>query len=84
MIDLYRENKASHQWVEQLKVPVQLLSIADYRSLFADAGFVNIHDQRLFDPTPVSGKYTGSSFKSQEDYEDYKRTGSLMISGEVR
>jgi arsenite methyltransferase len=83
VIDLYHENKASHQWVEQLKVPVQLLSIGDYRSLFADAGFANIRDQRLFDPTPISGKYTGSSFKSQEEYEDYKRTGSLMITGEV-
>jgi hypothetical protein len=66
-----------------LKVPVQLLSIDDYRSLFAGAGFVNARDQRLFDPTPIPEKYTGSSFKSQEEYEDYKRTGSLMITGEV-
>ena len=82
VIDLYRENKASHQWVEQLKVPVQLLSIDDYRSLFAGAGFVNIRDQRLFDPRPVPDDYTGSSFKSREDYEEYKRTGSLMLAGE--
>lgn len=82
VIDLYRENKASHQWVEQLKVPVQLLSIDEYRSLFADAGFVKVSDQRLLDPTPVPDEYTGSSFKSREDYEDYKRTGSLMLTGE--
>jgi ubiquinone/menaquinone biosynthesis C-methylase UbiE len=82
VIDLYRENKASHQWVEQLKVPVQLLSIAEYRSLFADAGFVNVSDQRLLDPAPVPDEYTGSSFKSREDYEEYKRTGSLMLTGE--
>jgi ubiquinone/menaquinone biosynthesis C-methylase UbiE len=82
VIDLYRENKASHQWVEQLKVPVQLLSIGDYRSFFTDAGFVNVRDQRLFDPTPVPENYTGSSFKSREDYEEYKRAGSLMVSGE--
>jgi len=83
VIDLYQENRASHQWVEQLKVPVQLLRIDDYRSLFADAGFVNVSDQRLFDPTPVPDSYTGSSFKSREDYEEYKRTGSLMLTGEV-
>lgn len=83
VIDLYRENKASHQWVEQLKVPVQLLSVGDYRLLFVDAGFVNVRDQRLFDPTPVPENYTGGSFKSREDYEEYKRAGSLMISGEV-
>jgi SAM-dependent methyltransferase len=82
VIDLYRESRASHQWVEQLKVPVQLLSIDDYRSLFADAGFVNISDQRLFDPRPVPDDYTGSSFKSREDYEEYRRTGSLMLTGE--
>ena len=83
VIDLYRENKASHQWVEQLNVPVQLLSIDDYRSLLAGAGFVNVSDQRLFDPTPVPDDYTGSSFKSREDYEEYKQTGSLMLAGEV-
>lgn len=82
VIDLYGENRASHQWVEQLKVPVQLLSIGDYRSLFADAGFVNVSDQRLFDPRPIPDDYTGGSFKSREDYEEYRRTGSLMISGE--
>ena len=81
VIDLYRENRASHQWVEQLKVPVQILSIEDYRSLFARAGFVNISDQRLFDPRPVPDDYTGSSFKSREDYEEYRRTGSLMLRG---
>jgi len=82
VIDLYRESRASHQWVEQLKVPVQLLSIDDYRSLFADAGFVNTRDQRLFDPRPVPDDYTGGSFKSREDYEEYRRTGSLMLRGE--
>jgi SAM-dependent methyltransferase len=82
VIDLYRESRASHQWVEQLKVPVQLLSIDDYRSLFADAGFVNVSDQRLFDPRPVPDDYTGSSFKSRKDYEEYRRTGSLMLRGE--
>ena len=35
------------------KVPVQLLSAAEYRSLFEHAGFVNVRDERLLDPTPV-------------------------------
>jgi len=83
VVDLYWENQATHQWIDTLKVPVELLSVADYRSLFKDAGFVNIRDQRLLDPTPIPDNYTGSSFKSREDYEDYKRAGSLMISGEV-
>lgn len=83
VVDLYWENEATHQWIDTLKVPVELLSTDDYRALFIDAGFVNIRDQRLFDPTPIPENYTGSSFKSREDLVAYKRAGSLMISGEV-
>src|SRR5256714_892472 len=83
VVDLYWENEATHQWIDTLNVPVELLSVDDYHSLFIDAGFVNIRDDRLFDPTPIPDNYTGSSFKSREDYEEYKRVGSLMMSGEV-
>lgn len=83
VIDLYEENKPSHQWVEQLKVPVHLLSISQYRSLVERAGFINVRDQRLFDPAPVPETYSGGSFKTREDYVLYKETGSLMLSGEA-
>ena len=83
VVDLYWENEATHQWIDTLNVPVELLSVDDYHSLFIDAGFVNNRDQRLFDPTPIPDNYTGGSFKSREDYEEYKRVGSLMMSGEV-
>jgi ubiquinone/menaquinone biosynthesis C-methylase UbiE len=81
VVDLYQENEPSHQWVEDLKVPVQLLSISDYRTLFEDAGFVNVEDRRLYDPTPVPDDYTSGSFKSREDLVKYRQNGSLMISG---
>ena len=68
VVDLYWENEATHQWIDTLNVPVELLSVDDYRSLFIDAGFVNIRDQRLFDPTPIPENYTGGSFKSREDF----------------
>src|SRR6266571_2610990 len=83
VVDLYWENEATHEWIDALKVPVELLSIDDYRSLFIDAGFVNVSDERLIDPTPIPENYTGSSFKSREDLVSYKQTGSLMISGEA-
>src|SRR5262245_31591060 len=38
VVDLYAENEPSHQWIPTLKVPVQLLSTADYRSLLTDTG----------------------------------------------
>jgi ubiquinone/menaquinone biosynthesis C-methylase UbiE len=82
VVDLYWENEASHQWIAGLKVPVELLSIDEYRSLFRDAAFMNIRDERLIDPTPIPENYTPSSFRSRKDYEEYKRTGSLMVSGE--
>jgi arsenite methyltransferase len=83
VVDLYWENEATHQWIDTLNVPVELLSIDDYRSLFIDAGFVNVRDQRIIDPRPVPDDYTGGSFKSREDYESYRREGSLMMSGEA-
>ena len=81
VVDLYQENEPSHQWVEDLKVPVQLLSISDYRRLFEDAGFVNVEDRRLYDPTPVADDYTSGSFRSREELVKYRQNGSLMISG---
>lgn len=83
VVDLYKENVPSHQWVDQLKVPVQLLSSADYRSLFERAGFVKVHDRRLYDPAPIPDNYGGGSFKTREDYVNYRESGSLMLSGEV-
>lgn len=83
VVDLYKENRPSHQWIPDLKVPVHLLSIDEYRSLFEAAGFVNVTDQRVYDPTPVPEEYTGGSFKTREDFLEYRATGSLLIMGEV-
>lgn len=81
VVDLYQENEPAHQWIEQLKVPVHLLSVAEYRELFEAAGFVNIEDRRLHDPTPVPEDYSGGSFKSREDLIKYREAGSLMVCG---
>jgi len=84
VVDLYWENEATHQWIDTLNVPVELFSVDDYRSLFIDAGFTNIRDERLRDPTPVPEDYAGGSFKSRADFVSYREAGSLMISGEVK
>jgi hypothetical protein len=81
VIDLYKENAPTRQWIDQLAVPVQYLSIADYKKLFADAGFDDCRDERLIDPTPIPEHYTGGSFKSREDLVEYRDAGSLMLSG---
>jgi ubiquinone/menaquinone biosynthesis C-methylase UbiE len=81
VIDLYQENRPSHQWIEKLNVPVHLLGIRQYRSLFEQAGFTNVHDERLHDPAPIPENYSGGSFKTAEDYREYRQTGSLMLTG---
>lgn len=83
VVDLYQENRPSHQWIDDLKVPVQLLSTAQYRSLFQQAGFANVCDRRLLDPTPVPENYVSGSFRSRADLVEYRASGSLMLSGEV-
>lgn len=84
VVDLYQENAPTHQWIETLKVPVQLLSTADYRSLLAQTGLINIADDRLFDPRPVPDDYTSGSFKTREDFLEYRKNGSLMLIAEKR
>lgn len=81
VVDLYQENEPSHQWIETLQVPVHLLSTAEYSAHFGQAGFVEIEAARILDPTPLPEDYTGTSFKSREDYFQYRAAGSLMLSG---
>lgn len=83
VVDLYKENEPSHQWIEQLKVPVHLLGVDDYRALFEKAGFREVRDERLYDPTPVPEDYKGGSFQSREDLVSYRENGSLMLMGRV-
>jgi ubiquinone/menaquinone biosynthesis C-methylase UbiE len=80
VVDLYQENESSHQWIEKLQVPVQLLSTLQYHALFEQAGFVEVQDERVLDPAPVVDQYTGTSFRSHEDYVKYRAAGSLMLS----
>jgi SAM-dependent methyltransferase len=84
VIDLYLENHPSHRWVDELKVPVHLLGIPEYRTMLHETGFVNIKDRRLRDPGPLPERYTGSSFSSHEEFVQYKQNGSLMLTAEVR
>lgn len=84
VVDLFAENEPSFQWVAGLHVPVHFLSTGQYRELFERAGFEDITDERLIDPTPVPFDYTGGSFQTREDYVRYKEIGSLMLSGRVK
>lgn len=84
VIDLYQENAPSHQWIQTLKVPVHLLSTADYRSLLERSGFAFVRDLRLIDPTPVPEVYTGTTFKTRDDFVQYRQNGSLMLTAQAQ
>jgi ubiquinone/menaquinone biosynthesis C-methylase UbiE len=84
VLDLYWENEPSHQWIEQLKVPVQLLSIAEYHAQFEVAGFLDVRDERMYNPKLGTEDDSSGSFKTREDYMNYLATGSLMMSGRVK
>jgi SAM-dependent methyltransferase len=83
VVDLYQENEPSHRWVSQLKVPVKLLSVAEYREVFEQAGFTNVSDRRLYDPTPVPEDYSGGSFETRDELIEYRNAGSLLVRGEA-
>jgi ubiquinone/menaquinone biosynthesis C-methylase UbiE len=83
VVDLYKENEPSHQWIDNLNVPVHLLSANDYRALFERVGFSDVRDERVIDPTPVPEEYTGTTFKTRDDFVQYRKNGSLMISAVV-
>jgi ubiquinone/menaquinone biosynthesis C-methylase UbiE len=84
VVDLYQENEPSHQWIEKLQVPVHLLSTSQYCDLFSQSGFREIQAERIIDPTPLPEEYTGTSFRSREDYLQYRAEGSLMLSGRAQ
>lgn len=84
VLDLYKENRPSHQWIEKLAVPVHLLSTAEYQTLFEQAGFDEFAAQRIIDPTPIPEYYAGSSFRTREDLVEYRAAGSLMLSARAK
>jgi hypothetical protein len=83
VIDLYLENAPSHEWIPTLKVPVHLLGIPDYRSMFEEVGFVNVSGQDACTIHSRPRKVFGGSVKTREDYVLYKQNGSLMLTAEV-
>lgn len=65
VVDYYRENAASHGWPEELGVAMHLLSAAEWRAAFEDAGLEVVQQERLHAPhvpgTPQTWKHTEGS-----------------------
>ncbi len=82
LINLYADNAESLRWVDQLKVPVKVLSAAEWVQLFREAGFENVKEGRVFDDRPVPENYQGQWFGNAEQLRRFLEAGTLLVIGE--
>lgn len=81
LINLYKDNPYSLQWVDKLRVPVHVRSAAEYADLLKAHSFEKVETRQIPDDTPTSDDYKTTSFLSLEDMRAFKRTGALLIMG---
>jgi ubiquinone/menaquinone biosynthesis C-methylase UbiE len=81
LINLYKDNPYSLQWVHKLKVPVHVRSAAEYADLLKNHSFENVETRQIPDDTPTPENYKTTSFNSLDDLKAFKRTGALLVMG---
>ena len=79
LINLYKDNEYSLQWVPKLKVPVHVLSAAEYVELLKAHAFENVEFAQIPDDTPTPENYKTTSFHSLDDMKAFKRVGALLL-----
>jgi arsenite methyltransferase len=79
LINLYKDNQYSLQWVDKLKVPVHVRSAAEYAQLLQKHAFENVDAVRVPDDTPTPDDYKTKSFHSLDDLRAFKREGALLL-----
>ncbi|MGA3087643.1 MAG: class I SAM-dependent methyltransferase [Terriglobales bacterium] len=79
LINLYKDNPYSLQWVPKLKVPVHVRSAAEYVDLLQRHAFENVEYAQIPDDTPTPDDYQTTSFHSLDDLKSFKRVGALLL-----
>jgi ubiquinone/menaquinone biosynthesis C-methylase UbiE len=79
LINLYRDNPYSLQWVPKLKVPVHVRSAVEYVELLKKHAFQNVEYAQIPDDTPTPENYQTTSFHSLDDLKAFKRVGALLL-----
>jgi len=79
LINLYKDNPHSLQWVHKLKVPVQVRSAAEYCELLKAHAYEEIEWRQIPDDTPTPDDYQTTSLNTLEDLRAFKRTGALLL-----
>ena len=79
LINLYKDNPYSLQWVPKLKVPVHVRSAEEYVALLKSNAFQNVEYAQIPDDTPTPANYQTTSFHSLDDLKSFKRVGALLL-----
>jgi ubiquinone/menaquinone biosynthesis C-methylase UbiE len=79
LINLYKDNPYSLQWVPKLKVPVHVRSAAEYVEMLKAHGFEQVESRQIPDDTPTPENYKTTSFHSLDDLKAFKRIGALLL-----
>jgi arsenite methyltransferase len=79
LINLYKDNQYSLQWVDRLKVPVHVRSEAEYVELLKKHAFEQVEARRIPDDTPTPDDYVTKSFNSLQDLREFKQIGALLL-----
>jgi SAM-dependent methyltransferase len=81
LINYYRDNLHCHQWGPLLAVPTQLLLAEEWAELFRGAGFVDVGQERVVDPSPSPEVYSGRWFRDASQLRAFKAEGALLVHG---
>ncbi len=81
LINFYRDNPHSHQWVDELPVAVKLLAADEWADLFRQSGFARVAHRRIPDRSPTPDVYTGRWFRDAQQLRTFKEEGALLVYG---
>jgi len=83
VIDLFKENTATHSWIEALSVDAHLLGADELVEMVRKAGFAEAAWRTVQDPRPIKteAEFEPSRYwPSYAMYRGYREMGSLIVS----
>ena len=79
LINLYKDNPYSLRWVDELKVPVQVLTEQEYVDLLKAHTYEDVRAVRIADLTHTPDEYSGNWFRNADELREFKRIGALLL-----
>jgi len=81
LINYYRDNLHCHQWGPLLAVQTHLLLAGQWAEFLRAAGFIDVTQERVVDPSPSPEVYSGRWFRDVAQLRAFKVEGALLIHG---